>query len=192
MPEALSTAETSWLMSFTTGLRAALDAWPAGRPDLMARAREAMKQLQSSYAATQDPEIELARVLVEASLAASLDEHHTLEVLMAHAADLEGRLTRTRRGFWPIVVARELAAELWLRSYRDSDAIREARAALAAFPNRAGASLVLGRAAARLKHADEAASAYARVLEIRKAADAGDMLADEARKHLAAIGGGAR
>ncbi len=186
MPDLVRTAETSWLTSFATGLRASLDAWPAGRPDLMARAREAMQQLASSYAATQDPEIELARVLVEATLAASQDEHHTLEVLMAHAADLEGRLARTRQGFLPIVAARELAAELWLRSYRDSDAIREARAALAAFPNRASPWLVLGRAAARLKHAEEAASAYAQVLVIRKAADDGDMLADEARKHLAA------
>jgi hypothetical protein len=183
LPQTIATSPKSWPIVFAGGLRAALDAWPAGRPDLVAEAHEAMRILADH--ASGDREAELGRVLIEAALAASQDEHQTLDLLVAHAADLESRLGRTRRGVRALVPARELAGALWLRSYRYTDAIRESRAALADYPNRIGPWLVAARAAVQIGNQGEAALAYSTIIELRKNADPADTAAEEARRYLA-------
>ena len=78
----------------------------------------------------------------------------------------------------------ELAAELWLRTYRYDDARRDARAALAAQPQRISPHVVLARAAARVPDVGAAADAWRRVVDLRATADAGDTIRLEAQRTL--------
>ena len=175
-----------WLAAFSRGLAAAYDAWPGGMTARVAEAKTAMSLLAREHAERRDPEVELARVLIEATIAASQDEHQQMSLMLTHAVDLEARLQQTRRRAWPLAPGRTLAAWLWQRAYLDANAEREARAALDERPNRVQPWLVLARAAARLKRAEDAAFAYTRILEIRRGADDGDAFTAEARAFLAA------
>ena len=103
-----------------------------------------------------DPEQEVARTLIEATMAASQDEHAPVALLLTHAADRESVLLKTGRLRLPLLPSRELAAEIWQRFYRYGDAEREARAALEQAPNRWRAWLTLARASAALGHPDAA------------------------------------
>ena len=84
----------------------------------------------------------------------------------------------------PLLPARELGAELWLRTYRYDDARRDARALLDAQPQRISPFVVLARASARVKDTTAAAEAWRRVLELRATADADDTLRVEAQRAL--------
>jgi len=185
VPAAIRRVGPSWLFDFADGLRAGLAAWPGPIPEPSADARRAMISLERAHTSAGDAEIELARVLVEATIAASQDEHPQMALLLGHAADLETRLLQTRRDGWPLVPTRELLSELWLRAYREPDAIREAHLALEMRPKSHRPWLVLARAAVRMKRPDEAASAYTQLLGIRKMADTGDLVVSEAQAFLA-------
>jgi len=85
----------------------------------------------------------------------------------------------------PLVPARELGAELWLRTYRYDDARRDARAVLDAQPRRISPFVVLARASTRVQDTGVAAEAWRHVLELRATADADDTLRVEAQRALA-------
>jgi tetratricopeptide (TPR) repeat protein len=179
-PEALA-----WPLGFAHGLLAGWRAWPGGDAQLLRLARVHLGALaNASSARTADPEIELARVLTEAAVAASQDEHPQVTLLVTHAAELETRLEQTGRLSLPLLPARGLAAEIWQRFYRYPDAEREARATLERYPNRWRAWITLARACNLQDEMDEAHAAYRRVAEIRAGADAGDPALDEARRAL--------
>jgi hypothetical protein len=174
-----------WPHRFGLGFVAAWHAWPGGDPGLLHTARQSLETLGSGGPADGgDPEIELARALLEATMAASQDEHPTVALLMDHAADREAELRRTGRVALPLVPARELEAELWLRFYRYGDAEREARAALERSPNRWRPWLTIARAAAALGRDADARAAFERVAAIRARADADDPAIREARQAL--------
>jgi hypothetical protein len=117
-------------------------------------------------------------------MAASQDEHPQMTLLFTHAIDLEARLRSAGRLLLPLVPARELAAELWLRTYRYADAQREARACLDAQPHRALPHAFVARAARRQKDVATATAAWEAVREIRRGADADDPLRREAEEAL--------
>jgi hypothetical protein len=177
-----ATAAAAWPIVFVDGLDAALGAWPGGDATRIARARAAATALDALTPPGLPSEPALARTLIDAAVAASQDEHPELALRLAHAVDLERALVTAGRVRVPLIPARELGAELWLRTYRYDDARREARALLEAQPQRVSPYVVLARAAARTSDPAAAADAWRRVLELRAAADPDDTLRAEARQ----------
>jgi hypothetical protein len=175
-------AMDGWPAAFAAGLDAAIRAWPGGDAARIAEARAAIARLDDSPEAGRNPEIAWAGTLIEAAIAASQDEHPQMALLFAHAAGLEDQLLASSQVALPLGRARELAAELWLRTYRYDDARREARAVLAASPHRIGPYVVLARASARVDDAAAAAEAWRTVLALRENADANDPLRLEAER----------
>jgi hypothetical protein len=106
-----------------------------------------------------------------------------MALLLTHAAELERDSAMAGRRPVPLVPTAEIAAELWLRTYRYDDARRDARAALDAHPQRTSPSVVLARAAIRVQDAN-AAEAWRRVLALRETADADDTIRLEAQQAL--------
>lgn len=184
LPLAAAAAD-AWPAVFAGGLDAAVRAWPGGDASRIAEARAAIARLDASPDAGRRIEPAWARTLIEAAIAASQDEHPQMALLFSHASGLEAQAIASGEVSLPLVPARELAAELWLRTYRYDDARREARAMLAALPHRIGPSVVLARAAARTDDAPAAADAWRAVLALRGKADANDSLRLEAERALA-------
>ena len=131
------------------------------------------------------PEIAWARTLIDAAIAASQDEHPELALRLVHAIEMERALAAADPAALPLVPARELGAELWLRTYRYDDARRDARAVLDAQPRRISPFVVLARASTRVQDTGVAAEAWRHVLELRATADADDTLRVEAQRALA-------
>ena len=173
----------AWAVVFAAGLDEALRAWPGGSRARLAAARTALAVLDTAPVPPDEiGELAWARAVLEAVIAASQDEHQQMALLFAHAAELEARLTSGPRARLPLVPVRELAAELWLRTYRYDDARRDARAVLEARPRRISPYVVLARTAARVQDREAARSAWATVIELRAAADANDSLRLEAER----------
>lgn len=175
-------AAHDWPWSFGVALNAAWHAWPGGDAARLRMARDHA----GAMAATGDagPERELANTLLDAAIAATQDEHGQVTLFLSHAADLETRLMETGRLSLPLLPAHELAAEIWQRFYRYPDAEREARAALARFPNRWRALLTLARAASESGQPDRAREALRQLEALREHADPGDPVREEARRGL--------
>jgi hypothetical protein len=175
---------SSWPVVFVAGLDAALRAWPGGDHTRLAEARRAAAALDDLAGPDPRSEIAGARAVLEAAIAASQDEHQQMALFVTHAADLESQLAADRRVTLPLVPTRELAAELWLRTYRYDDARREARAVAGALPHRISSAVVLARTAARLQD-PTAPGLWRAVLDLRASADADDSLRVEATQALA-------
>jgi hypothetical protein len=107
-----------------------------------------------------------------------------MALFLTHAAELERNPGLIRSGE-PLLPTAELAAELWLRTYRYEDARREARAALAGHPQRVSPYVVLARVGERVADRAAALDAWRRVLELRGTADADDTLRAEASQAVA-------
>jgi tetratricopeptide (TPR) repeat protein len=175
-----------WPAIFVAGLDAALRAWPGPDAALAARATAASAQLGALVPEGRPSEIAWARTLIDAAIAASQDEHPELALRLVHAIEMERALAAADPAALPLVPARELGAELWLRTYRYDDARREARAVLDAQPRRISPFVVLARASARVQDTGAAAEAWRHVLELRATADLDDTLRMEAQRALAA------
>ena len=175
-----------WPVVFAAGLDDALRGWPGGDQARLRIARAAMTSLDELAAGDPRSEVAWARTIVEAAIAASQDEHPQMALLLAHAAELEAQLLADGRVHLSLVPTRELAAELWLRTYRYDDARREARALDAVVPRRISPAVVLARTATRLQDA-AAADLWRAVLELRTTADANDSLRLEAQAALEAL-----
>jgi hypothetical protein len=174
-----------WPVVFVAGLDAALRAWPGGDATLLGRARAATAALEAMAPGTRASEIAWARTLIDAAIAASQDEYPEAVLQVEHAIELERALAVADPELVPLMSARELAAELWLRTYRYEDARREARAVLEAQPQRLGPLVVIARASARLEDAAAATEAWRRVRDLRADADADDPIRVEAQRALA-------
>jgi hypothetical protein len=177
-------AAQQWPAVFVDALDHALRAWPGGDAALLTAARASLTTLQATGGEDGPSERQWASALVEAAIAASQDEHQPMALFFTHAADLEAKLATQRSADQPLVPTRELAAELWLRTYRYEDARRDARAVLETQPNRISPSVVLARAAARVHDTAAAAEAWKKVLELRATADADDTIRLEAQRAL--------
>ncbi len=177
-----------WPAVFVAGLDAALRAWPGPDAALVARARDAVARLDAlaanASADARPTEMAWARTVIEAAIAASQDEHPEMALRFVHALDLERALAAADPRALPLVPSRELAAELWLRTYRYDYARREADALLEAQPNRISPYVVLARAAGRVQDAAAAGDAWRRVLDLRATADADDTIRLEAQRAL--------
>jgi tetratricopeptide (TPR) repeat protein len=173
-----------WPAVFVAALDAALRAWPGGDATLLAEARASLEALQALAGEDRVNEIDWASTIVEAAIAASQDEHQQMALFLTHAAELENDPRVVRFGHGLLVPTREIAAELWLRTYRYDDARREARAVLEEHPGRVGPYVVLARTAVRRKDTAAATEAWRRVLALRTTADPDDTLRFEAQRAL--------
>ena len=107
-----------------------------------------------------------------------------MALFLTHAADLERDPAMRRCGRCRCCRRAELAAELWLRTYRYDDARRDARAVAG---GAAAADQPVRRAGADRRARQDAAAAaeaWRRVLELRASADADDTLRLEAQRAL--------
>ena len=172
-----------WPWRFSYGFVDAWHAWP-GDPARLREAGAIRDALAADASDPPDPEREIARTLIEATMAASQDEHPSVTLLLSHAADRESELLKTGRMSLPLLPSRELASEIRLRFYRYGDAERESRAALERTPNRWRAWLTMARASAALGRTDAARAAYRQVAALRANADADDAARREAREKL--------
>lgn len=174
-----------WPAVFVNALDAALRAWPGGDATLLARARASLEALEALAGEHGPNEADWAATVVEAAIAASQDEHQQMALFLTHAAEIEANPATVWLGSDLLVPSRELAAELWLRTYRYDDARREALAVLKDRPGRVAPHVVLALTAERLKDTAGAAEHWRRILELRAAADADDSLRLEAQRALA-------
>jgi len=179
-----------WPAVFVDALDAALRAWPGGDAALLARARTSLASLQALAGEDSTAEATWAATIVEAAMAASQDEHQQMDLFLAHAADLERNPAMIRAGRALLVPTREIAAELWLRTYRYDWARRDAAAVLEAQPRRISPVVVLARTAVRVGDRAAAVAAWRTILELRASADADDTLRLEATQALAATPAG--
>ena len=179
-----------WPAVFVDALDAALRAWPGGDAALLARARTSLASLQALAGEDSTAEATWAATIVEAAMAASQDEHQQMDLFLAHAADLERNPAMIRAGRALLVPTREIAAELWLRTYRYDWARRDAAAVLEAQRRRISPVVVLARTAVRVGDRAAAVAAWRTILELRASADADDTLRLEATQALAATPAG--
>jgi len=179
-----------WPAVFVEALDAALRAWPGGDAALLARARASLATLQALAGEDSLNEASWAATIVEAAMAASQDEHQQMDLFLTHAADLERNPAMRRGGLGLLVPTREIAAELWLRTYRYDWARRDAAAVLEAQPRRISPFVVLARTAVRVGDRAAAVAAWRTILELRASADADDTLRLEATQALAATPAG--
>jgi hypothetical protein len=169
--------------TFAQGYAAARLAWPGAKADLIAEAGICARTLeQLGHDAVSITE--LYRVLVRAAIAAAQEESPEGELLLAHAASLERRLIDTGQIDTPLQPASEIAGDLWMQLYRDDAARRAYRAALEAWPRRAGSLIGVARASVRLGDDAGAKEAYRALVDIWQAADRTRPELAEARRAL--------
>ncbi len=173
-----------WPAVFVDALDAALRAWPGGDAALLAQARASLEKLQALAGEDSLHEIDWAATIVEAAMAASQDEHQQMALFLMHAAEIEANPATIWLGRERLVPSREIAAELWLRTYRYDYARRDAQAVLDTEPARISPYVVLARTATRLHDTAAAAEAWKKVLELRVSADADDTIRLEAQRAL--------
>jgi hypothetical protein len=170
---------------YVRGLLSAQWAWPGGRQEQLAEAREAATHLDAIAAIRgRWSRAEVRRVAVLAAIAAAQEERDELALLLAHAMRLE---TQVRAAGVPDDVIRpieELAGHLWLQVHRYTDALDAYRASTARHPERTGAWLGRARAARESGAIEEAREAARHVLDAWTGAPALAAVREELRTLL--------
>lgn len=114
------TAVAYWYLH---GLIAARDAYRyGGSPESLEPVMRAMAELASL--ASELPEAEIARVVLQAASSAAQSEREEMGLLLDHALSLEGRARAAGSPGAPVVSAYEVAGDLWLQVHRFDDARR--------------------------------------------------------------------
>jgi tetratricopeptide (TPR) repeat protein len=173
---------TTW---YARGLGAARSAWPGGRPDRLALAREAVGRLEELGAsAGRQGTVEIERLGVLAAIAAAQEEREEMHIFLTQAIWIDERRPDRPRVVQPVLPIRELAGDLWLLVARFADARDEYATVLQSHSERARALIGLARAAARDGDRPAARDAYRRVLDGWRDADADRPELAEARQYL--------
>lgn len=173
VPESSLSLQSRSAALFSRGLGAARMAWPGGQAGPIAAAQRAAQRLER-LARAEGPSgrAAVARTLVLAAVAAAQEERDELELLLAHAIELDPDASHGDvLPSLPLPVL-EVAGDLWLQVDRYDDAVREYEAAVARYPDRARSWLGLGRAAAKAGDDTRAREAYIAFLDAWSDADA--------------------
>jgi tetratricopeptide (TPR) repeat protein len=150
------------LHAMITALAEARIAWGTQDAAAFARLLRVAQTLRNSGRAAGDDEVSRAGLLVQAAVAGGQYERDEMQLLVEDARRLELTLAATAGElFVPIVLARELEADLWLQTDRYLQAAEAYRAVIADHPARVQSWLGLAQAYRRLGHAAEAAVAEA-------------------------------
>jgi hypothetical protein len=157
---------------YVQGVLAARAAWPGGRSEPLARARESVNRL-ARLASVEDTfeRTELRRVSVLAAIAAAQEERDELTLLVAHGQHIASQLNGAGVPDDDLLPFDELVGDLWLQLHRFSDALQHYRAAVGAHPVRTRAWIGRARAARELGEAREAQEAAREVLQRWRLAD---------------------
>lgn len=155
-------AEAYW---YLRGVQAARAAWPGGREDALAMARESAERL-SALASLSGAwsRGELRRVSVLAAIAGAQEEREELTLLLAHGDQLESRLRAIGLRGEVVLPFDELAGDLWQQIHRFEDAKRRYERVVHEWPERTRAWLGLARAARELAATTDARAAARQVL----------------------------
>lgn len=155
-------AHTSWLATMVEGLATARQAWATQDAAAFGRALQAARTLAAHGAAADDLEITRAARLVQAAVAGGQYERDEMQLLLDEARATEQALGATLGdAYLPVVIARELEADLLLQTDRFAAAAAAYRDVIAAHPWRVQPWLGLAEAYRRLGHAREAAQCLA-------------------------------
>ncbi len=162
-----------WVGPLVRGVASARSSWGRQDADLHARGRVEADQLQRLSAADGPlSEAERARLLVQAALAGAQYERDEMELLLEAAHDLEVRLLSGDELRVPVVLARELEADLLMLTDRYAAAGQRYRDLLMQWPSRVQGRIGLAAAYRRLGHAREAEETLAQARALWASADA--------------------
>ncbi len=149
---------TPWLASMVTGLATARLAWRTQDAAAFDRVLETARALAAQGEASGDLEIVRAARLVQAAVAGGQYERDEMQLLLDEADATETALRHTLGdAYVPVVIARELEADLLLQTDRYAAAVTAYEAVIAAHPWRVQPWLGLAAAHERLGHSAEAA-----------------------------------
>lgn len=155
-------ASSPWLHQMVTALADAREAWRTQDAAAFARLLREAQALRDHGRTSGDAEISRAGVLVQATVAAGQYERDEMQLLLEDAQRLEQTLDAAAGElFVPVVLARELEADLWLQTDRYLQASEVYRAVIAAQPARVQSWLGLAEAYRRLGYVTEAGVAEA-------------------------------
>jgi len=162
-----------WVGPLVRGVASARSSWDRQDADLHARGRVEADRLQRlSAAAGPLSEAERARLLVQAALAGAQYERDEMGLLLEAAHDLEVRLLSGDELRVPVVLARELEADLLLITDRYAAAGQRYRDLLVQWPYRVQGRIGLAAAYRRLGHAREEEETLAQARALWASADA--------------------
>jgi hypothetical protein len=115
--------DLEWLGDLVTGLAEARLAWAAQDRDGFARASAAARRLEARTRESDDPEIGRASIIVRAAVAGGQYEREDMRLLLDEAHRIEQQLATALDGLSvPVVIARELEADLLLQTDRYAEA----------------------------------------------------------------------
>lgn len=155
-------ASSPWLHRLVIAMAEAREAWRTQDGAAFARLLREAQALRDRGRATGDAEISRAGLLVQAAVAGGQYERDEMQLLLEEAQGLEQMLgTVAGELFVPVVLARELEADLWLQTDRYLQASEVYRAVIATHPARVQSWLGLADAYRRLGYATEAGLAEA-------------------------------
>jgi hypothetical protein len=157
---------------YVRGVLAARRAWPGGKAELFAEAREAAEQLEAlqvHHGRTMRDDVR--HVSVRAAMAAAQEERDELALLLAHAASLDAQLRDIGVDDDPLLPLDELSGDLWLQLHRFADARRQYRQTTIRRPERTRAWVGRARAARELGDLADARASADRVLSAWAHAD---------------------
>ncbi len=168
-----------WVGPLVRGVAAARASWARQDTGLQAQARAELDRLTHlARAAGPVSEAERARLIVQGTMAGAQYERDEMQMLLDAAHDLERRLNAGEERLAPVVLAREVEADLLLTTDRYAAAVERYRDVIAEWPRRVQARRGLAEAYRRLGHTHEAEEtiAQARALWVDADPDAASTL----------------
>lgn len=144
---------------YVHGLIAAREAYRyGGSPEALEPVELAIAELDSR--AGEVSAAQIARVILQAAMAAAQSEREEMALLLEHALGLEGRARSAGSSGAPIVSAFEVAGDLWLQVHRFDDARRAYGTAADQVGSTRRVTLGLARTASRLSDPSAACDQY--------------------------------
>ncbi|MCC6162319.1 MAG: hypothetical protein IT182_03115 [Acidobacteria bacterium] len=161
-----------WVGPLVRGVASARASWATQDAGLQAQARAELDRL-THMARTAGPvsEAERARLIVQGTMAGAQYERDEMQMLLDAAHDLERRLNAGEELLAPVVLAREVEADLLLTTDRYAAAVERYRDVIAEWPRRVQPRRGLAAAYRHLGHAREAEETIAQARALWADAD---------------------
>lgn len=149
---------------YLRGLVAARDAYRlGGSPESLEPVNRALARLDAELLRA-GGDIEIARFVLRAAIAAAQSERDELGLLIDHAVDLEAQRRTAKLTGAPVVSAHEVAGDLWLQVHRYEDARRAYQRAAQQIGMTMRVRLGLARTANRLGDSRIACEQYEKLI----------------------------
>lgn len=146
---------------YLRGWLAARDAYRfGGSPESLASVQSTLERMESDPWRSRG-DVDIARFVLRAAMAAAQSERDEMALLIEHAVDLESRRRSASLPGAPVISAHEAAGDLWLQVHRYEDARRAYLRAAERIGRTRRVILGLARTAERLSDSDAACDEYA-------------------------------